>query len=154
LWLNPKAYMIEKVINPIFRFLFYSFLILYGYKEKTNIAVFILGNAILLSSISALKGIGIIYFSERQQGTLMYFIVSPRSRLRIIAQKIFFHIINAFITVLIGLTIILTGFKIYYPPYQFVFIFLLIIIGVISVSLFGSLIASLGLLTRDINYAS
>ncbi|MCX7942109.1 MAG: ABC transporter permease [Dictyoglomaceae bacterium] len=44
-----------------------------------------------------------------------------------------------------------TGFKIYYPPYQFVFIFLLIIIGVISVSLFGSLIASLGLLTRDIN---
>lgn len=103
--------MIEKVINPIFRFLFYSFLILYGYKEKTNIAVFILGNAILLSSISALKGIGIIYFSERQQGTLMYFIVSPRSRLRIIAQKIFFHIINAFITVLIGLTIILTGFK-------------------------------------------
>ncbi|MCX7942108.1 MAG: hypothetical protein N2516_03315 [Dictyoglomaceae bacterium] len=89
LWLNPQAYMIEKVINPIFRFLFYSFLILYGYKEKTNIAVFILGNAILLSSISALEGIGILYFSERQQGTLMYFIVSPRSRLRIIAQKIF-----------------------------------------------------------------
>ncbi|TYT20302.1 ABC transporter permease [Dictyoglomus thermophilum] len=66
-------------------------------------------------------------------------------------SKNIFHIIDAFITVLIGLTIIFTGFKIYYPPYQFVFIFLLIIIGVISVSLFGSLIASLGLLTRDIN---
>jgi len=123
LWLNPQAYMIEKVINPIFRYLFYSFLILYGYKERANIAVFILGNAILLSSISALKGIGIIYFSERQQGTLMYFIISPRSRMRIILQKIFFHILDAFLTVLIGLAIMFIGFKLYYPLHQFIYFF-------------------------------
>jgi len=81
----------------------------------------------------------------------MYFIVSPRSRMRIILQKIFFHILDAFLTVLIGLTIMFIGFKLYYPLHQFIYIFLLVIIGVVSVSLFGSLIASLGLLTRDIN---
>ncbi|AAD36381.1 hypothetical protein TM_1307 [Thermotoga maritima MSB8] len=68
LWLNWKAYAAEKIINPIFRLLFYSTLLAYGYKTLHDARAFIIANIMALSSISVFKGLGIIFFLRARSG--------------------------------------------------------------------------------------
>jgi len=151
LWFNLKSYIAEKVVNPVFRLLFYSFLLIYGYKTAENAVVYIIANAMLLATISAFKGIGIIFFSERHQGTLIFSIVAPKSKFKVMVEKMPFHIIDAFLTVLMGMVIIMLFFHFSISLLSMAELFLCVITGVISISMFGMLIAGLGLITRDIN---
>ena len=151
LWLNPQAYLTEKIVNPIFRFLFYGFLLAYGYKTMENAIVYILANAMLLSTISAFNGVGIIYFSERHQGTLIYTIISPKSKFVVIFQKVLCHIFDALITVTIGVLLAMVIFDFRFTVNIYAALLFISILGTISVSGLGILISSFGLLTRDIN---
>ncbi|MGC8544694.1 MAG: ABC transporter permease [Athalassotoga sp.] len=151
LWLNPQAYLTEKIVNPVFRFMFYGFLLAYGYKTTENATVYILANAMLLSTISAFNGVGIIYFSERHQGTLIYTIISPKSKFVVIFQKVLYHIFDALITVTIGVVLAAIIFDFRFTVNIYAALLFISILGTISVSTFGIFISSFGLLTRDIN---
>ncbi|GEM_PF-574431 len=151
LWLNPQAYLTEKIVNPMFRLLFYAFLLAYGYKTMENATVYIFANAMLLSTISAFNGVGIIYFSERHQGTLIYTIMTPKSKFVVIFQKVLFHILDALITVTIGMLLAVVIFNFKFAGNIYAALLLISILGTVSVSAFGIFVSSFGLLTRDIN---
>lgn len=149
LWLNWKAYAAEKIINPIFRLLFYSTLLAYGYKTLHDARAFIIANIMALSSISVFKGLGIIFFSERDQGSLIFFVVSPSSKFKVMLKKMPFHIIDALATVILGLAVSFCFLKL--DPSITASLFAHMTIGVLALSSFGMTVAALGLLTRDIN---
>ena len=149
LWLNWKAYTTEKIVNPIFRMLFYSTLLAYGYKTMDDAKAFIIANTMALSSISVFKGLGIIFFSERDQGTLVFFVISPSSKFKAMLKKMPFHIIDALATVALGLVVVSCFLKLDF--HIFADLFAHMTVGVLALSSFGMTVAALGLLTKDIN---
>jgi len=149
-WLNLEAYLLIKIINPLLQILFFSILSKYVFQTD-NIAPWIIGNSILLSTKNAIYGVGKVLVDERNMGTLKLIVASPGSNFLIFAGRGFMHIFDALITVTVGL---LVGFLFFDFSIAMSNLFLFavaILISLYSAMAIGQVISCLGLVYRDIH---
>ncbi len=149
-FLQPKIYILVKVINPIFMVIFFSLIASHAYNTK-DITPWVIGNAFVLCMYNAFFGVGTELISERSYGTLKILIASPAHKFTVLLSKTTFHIVDSLITVLIGL---MTGYILFnakIPVNTLPLFFLLLLAAMFSACTMGLFIGSIGLITRDIN---
>ena len=149
-WLDPEVYILVKIAAPAMSVMFFSIVAGYVYKSK-DLSPWIIGNSFLQCTYNAIFGVGMVFIEERSMGTLKLIIASPSSKFVIILSKMFMHIFDAAITVVVGL---LTGtifFSFTIPKDKLLWFAFTIIVAMFLASGFGILIGSFGLVTRDIN---
>jgi len=149
-WLNPKAYILIKVVNPMLQLIFFSLLARYVYRVA-DIMPWVIGNAFVLCTYNAFFGIGMVLAEERNFGTLMIVIASPSNKFLVFLGRAFMHIIDGGITVVIGL---LTGaalFGLSFIGVDLPLFVLTLVVAMFAVSALGLLISSFGLVMRDTN---
>ena len=149
-WLNPMAYSLIKIINPVLQVIFFSMLSQYVFKT-TEITPWIIGNSILLCSKNAIYGVGSVLGNERNMGTLKLIIASPANKFMIFVGRGFMHIFDALITVFMGLIVGWLWFGLYIPVQQFLPFILALTISLYSAMGIGQLISCIGLVHRDVH---
>lgn len=149
-FLQPKIYILVKVINPIFMVIFFSLIASHAYNTK-NITPWVIGNSFVLCMYNAFFGVGTELIGERSYGTLKILIASPANKFVVLLSKTTFHILDSLITVLIGLATGYILFNARIPIDTLPLFFLLILAAMFSACTMGLLVGSIGLITRDIN---
>ncbi|WDV45333.1 ABC transporter permease [Clostridiaceae bacterium M8S5] len=149
-WLDPKIYILVKIVNPIFQLVFYCLLAGYAFKAK-DIKPWVIGNSIILCTYNCIFGVGTVLSNDRRAGTLKLVTASPANNIYIFVSKAFMHVIDSFFTVAIGFIAGSIIFNISFAGVNFVLLALAIFIAMISATCFGLIISSLGLVTRDMN---
>lgn len=147
-WLNPMAYALIKIINPILQVIFFSILSQYVFKTKA-ITPWIIGNSILLCSKNAIYGVGSVLGNERNMGTLKLVIASPANKFFVFIGRGIMHIFDAMITVVVGLVVGWIWFGLSIPVDQLIPFVLALLISLYSAMGIGQLISSIGLVYRD-----
>lgn len=102
--LDTRMFIIYKIIDPALQMIFYTLLVQFVYKDE-DITPWILGNAFLLCTKSAVFAVGRMLRSDRDQGTLQLIVASPVNKLYVFLARAFFNILDASFTVVIGLVI-------------------------------------------------
>lgn len=149
-WLDPKLYVVIKLINPIMEICFYILLAGYVYKTK-DLTPWIIGKSFLLCTSNTIFGIGSVLREERFSGTLKAVIAAPANKLLVFLGRGFMHIVDASLSVVIGLFIGYLLFGMRLSNINFLSFTLTIIIAMFSASGLGLLISSFGLISRDMN---
>lgn len=149
-WLDPKLYIIMKIIDPALQMIFYSILVRYTCKTS-SITPYIIGNAFLLCTRNSVFVVGSLLRSERSQGTLMLIIASPANKFMNFVARSFLNIFDAAFTVLIGLLIGVTLFNVDLSGinyFQFSLSILIAMLGGMSV---GLVLSSIALVAKEIH---
>lgn len=149
-WLDPKIYVLVKVINPVFQIMFFSLLARFVYNVE-DVTPWVIGNSFLLCTYNAIFGVGNVLSIERFFGTLKIVIAAPSNKFLVFVGRAFMHIIDALITVVIGLASGALIFGVSFAGVNIPLFFLNIFIAMFAASGFGLLIGSLGLWVRDMN---
>ncbi|MBF4695912.1 ABC transporter permease [Fusibacter ferrireducens] len=149
-WLNPMAYALIKIINPILQVIFFSILSQYVFKTS-DITPWIIGNSILLCSKNAIYGVGSVLGNERNMGTLKLVIASPANKFFVFVGRGIMHIFDAMITVAVGLISGWLWFGLSISPDRFPIFVLALLISLYSAMGIGQLISCIGLVHRDVH---
>jgi len=149
-WVDVKSYIFMKVFAPILKIVFFSILSSYAFKT-TDINTWIIGNSFLLCTSNAIYGVGNDLILERRFGTLRFIVASPYNKFLIFLGRSIFHVIDSFITVVIGLTVGYLFFELTIPLEN-----LAVFMGVLCISLYSAMsigitISSLGLCLREVH---
>ena len=149
-WLDPKLYLIMKIIDPSLNMIFYSLLVKYVNKSS-DITPWIIGNAFLLCTRNSVFVVGSLLRNERFQGTLELIIASPANKFLAFIARSFFNIFDAAITVIVGLLIGVFMFKIDLSGINYFQFSLSILIAMIGGMSIGLVIGSIALVIREIH---
>lgn len=149
-FLQPKIYLLVKVINPILQVLFFSLIARHAYSNQ-DITPYIIGNAFVLCSMNAFFGAGCVMIAERGSGTLKNIIASPSSKFIIFTSKGLFHVLDGGITVVIGIITGVVFLNLRIPLSALPIFVVIILVSMFTACSMGLLIGSIGLVTRDIN---
>lgn len=149
-WLDPKIYLLVKVVDPILEIIFYTLLVSYVYKTK-DLTPWIIGKSFLLCTKNTIFGVGTIMRNERFSGTLKTIVATPANKFTTFLSRGFMHIIDASLSVVLGLFI---GYLIFGANFSNINLGLFtatILVAMFSASSLGLLISSFGLISRDMN---
>lgn len=149
-FLQPKIYVLVKVVNPVLQVLFFSLIAKHAYNGQ-DITPYIIGNAFVLCSMNAFFGAGCVMIGERGSGTLKNIIASPSSKFIIFTSKGLFHIIDGGITVAIGIITGIIFLNVRIPLNDLPMFIFVVLVSMFTACAMGLLIGSIGLITRDIN---
>ena len=149
-FLQPKIYILVKVINPVLQILFFSLIARHAYNGQ-DISPYIIGNAFVLCSMNAFFGAGCVMHSERSSGTLKNIIACPGNKFLIFTSKGLFHVLDGGITVAIGIVTGIIFLNLRIPLNALPVFILIILVSMFTACAMGLLIGSIGLVTRDIN---
>ena len=149
-WLNPKMYIIYKIIDPALQMIFYTLLIQYVYNAE-DITPWILGNAFLLCTKNAVFAVGGILKNDRDQGTLQLVVASPINKLFVFIARAFFNVIDASFTVIVGLLIGVVFFGLNLSNINMLAFALSIIVAMVGGLGIGLVLGSIALIMRDIH---
>lgn len=149
-FVEPKVYLLVKIINPAFQVIFFSLIASHAYGNK-NITPWVLGNSFVLCIYNSFFGVGTCLISERAFGTLKLFITAPASKFKVLLGKTTFHILDSLVTVTIGLITGYIFFNLRISPSKLPLFILLLISALFCACAMGLLIGSIGLITKDIN---
>jgi ABC-2 type transport system permease protein len=150
-WLDPKMYVIYKVIDPALQMIFYTLLVQFVYKSE-DITPWILGNAFLLCTKNAVFAIGGMLRSDRNQGTLQLIVASPANKLYIYLARAFFNILDASFTVIIGLIIGVMFFGLDFTGTNLYAFALCIIVAMVGGMSIGLVLGSIALVISEIHF--
>lgn len=149
-WLDPKIYILVKVIDPILEIIFYTLLAGYVYKTK-DLTPWIIGKSFLLCTKNTVFGVGTIMRNERFSGTLKTIVATPANKFTTFLSRGFIHIIDAALSVVLGLFV---GYLVFGADFSNVNLGLFattILVAMFSASSLGLLISTFGLISRDMN---
>ncbi|MGF7056807.1 ABC transporter permease [Brassicibacter mesophilus] len=149
-WLDPKIYLIMKIIDPSLNMIFYSLLVKYVYKSS-DITPWIIGNAFLLCTRNSVFVVGSLLRNERYQGTLKLIVASPANKFLAFIARSFFNIFDAALTVTIGLLIGVFVFKIDLSGINYFQFSLSILIAMVGGMSIGLVLGSIALVIREIH---
>ncbi len=148
-WLKIESYMVIKIVVPILQVSFFSLLSKYAFQTD-DISPWIIGNSILLCSRNAIYGVGRVIMEDRDMGTLKLIIASPANKFLVFVGRGLMHIVDALITVLIGLFVGFIFFNLHIPLNNLFLFILAIVISIYSAMAIGHMISVVGLAFRDI----
>lgn len=149
-FLQLEYFILIKLMNPIFQMMFFVCLATFSGGQR-NLAISVIGNAMLLCTFTSMGDLGMIYVRERYNGTLKLIVASNKNRWLIFLEKGSFHIIDAFLTSIFGLLVGYFLFQIplfQYPILEILFVIFISMFGCVAL---GFLLASICLVVTDIN---
>jgi ABC-2 type transport system permease protein len=99
-WVDPVSYMVNKVLGP---FTYLAFFVLLGISAtgRNTAEYYIVGNAIVMASISGFAAMSLAIVNERNYGTLVYLVGSPANRLAVFFGRALINILDGATTVVI-----------------------------------------------------
>jgi len=152
-WLRPSAYVASKIIGPLNQILFFTFLGMYA-SGGSNASFFIIGNAVQMAAISGIYGVTMSIGGDRWDGTLPYLFGTPANRMVMFFGRGFFHILDGFLGVWIGLFlgVVLLGLDL--SAANFPMLVLIILVTTFSTSGLGLLLGCLSLITRNVMFVN
>ncbi len=146
-WSTPFNYFVSK-----FGFTFFSmimFVFMGKYFGLTDPIFIVIGNILLMPAGTCLSGISMTVGNERQFGAMSYLLGSPAPRAPIFLGRAFFHILDAFITVVIGLLAAILIFHLDMTGTNIFLVVLCIVITSFTTTGMGFIMGSLSLVNRD-----
>jgi ABC-2 type transport system permease protein len=146
-WSTPFNFFVSK-----FGFTFFSmimFVFMGKYFGLTDPIYIVIGNILLMPAGTCLSGISMTVGNERQFGAMSYLLGSPAPRAPIFLGRAFFHILDAFMTVAIGLLVAIFIFHLDMTRTNFILVFLCIAITCFTTTGMGFIMGSLSLVNRD-----
>ncbi|SCY60719.1 ABC transporter permease [Alkaliphilus peptidifermentans] len=149
-WLDPKLYVIYKIVDPALQMIFYTLLIQFVYKSQ-DITPWILGNAFLLCTKNAVFAVGTMLRNDRDQGTLQLIIASPANKLYVYIARVFFNVLDASLTVVIGLVIGVIFFGLDFTGINILLFTLSILTAMVGGMGIGLVLGSIALVMREIH---
>jgi ABC-2 type transport system permease protein len=149
-WLDPKAYILTKIIDPCLQMIFYSLLVRFTFGSS-DITPWIIGNAFLLSTRNAVFATGSLLRNERFEGTLKLVIVSPGNKLLTFVARSFISIFDAAVTVVVGLLVGTTIFHVDLSGINYFQFVLSILTAMFGGTSLGLVIATAALVMREIH---
>lgn len=149
-WLDPKIYLLVKVIDPIFQLLFFCLLARYVYNAE-DITPWVIGNAFLLCTKNAIFGVGHVLVVERFFGTLKVVVATPSNKFLVFISRGLMHIIDSLFTVFIGLVAGVIFFGISFSGVNIPLFFLVTLVAMLAATSLGLLLGCFGLWLRDMN---
>lgn len=147
---NKITYFIDKLINPLIKILFFSFILIYCYGKQGS-QTYIIGNIIYGFTFITLGGASIEFVRDRALGTLQYIEMSSTSTLLVFSFKIFYHVMISIFQFLVLFPIVSSIFKINITLVIFMKILIAVILIALSTSAFGMIIGVIGMCLKDIN---
>lgn len=149
-YLDLKLYLAFKTITPILQLCFFVLIAKYN-NSAADLTPWVIGNAFLLSMYNSFFGVGAMILSDRSFSTLSLLVVSPTNSFLIFTSRSFFHILDAFLTVAIGLFIGYLFFDVNFTNTNFLMLSLAILVSMFAAMGLGAIIGSFGLIVRDLN---
>jgi ABC-2 type transport system permease protein len=149
IWLTPKVYVLSKVVGPILQITFFS--LLFGTASgRGGMAFAAIGNAVQGLCLSSIFGVAICIAGERQEGMLPYLVASPANRILVISSKAVIHVLDALVTVAVGLAFAAACLEVPIAPAQIPALVLCTLVAAASTASLGLLVGAAGLYVRDV----
>jgi ABC-2 type transport system permease protein len=147
-WTTPSMYIGTLFASPLFQLLFFVYV-----GRSLGVAdddFFIVGNAVLASSIAGIFGGTMAIANERRYGTLGAVLLSPRSRAAIFLGRGLPYVLNgALVSVaMLAVAALLLGWRV--STDRLPALVLTMLVGAIACTAFGLTLGSVGLRLRDI----
>lgn len=147
--INWKAYILFTLVTPVMQM--FCFALLARYANGGNIDYWFIGNALVLTYMSSLFGMGTQFSNEREIGTLILIIASPESKLATFLPRTIMFTIEGCLNVIVGFAFGFLAFGFNISTGQFLSLLVLCLIASFVASGLGVVISSLALLTGDLN---
>lgn len=143
-WLHPSVYLMVMVINPLSQLLFFAMMAKYAY-HGSNLAGYVVSNALLLCVMNAVFGMMTVITSDRQMGTLQLVVASPANKIAVFFARSLFHIAGGLFTAVLGLVFGMLVFGLTLSVEQLVWLCLVWIVSIFAACGLGFVIASFAL---------
>jgi ABC-2 type transport system permease protein len=147
-WQSPRFYIPTMLAGPAFQVLFFAYL--GRYSGVRNDAFYVVGNAVQVSAMSGVFGVGITIGGERWTQTLAPLLATPANRMALFLGRALPHIVNGFLVSAFGFAIgrLLLDFHpalSTLPPLA-----LVVLLSTATCTAFGLVVGALGLRWRDV----
>lgn len=149
-WLDPVMYVIYKIVDPALQMIFYSLLVQFVYGSQ-DITPWVLGNAFLLCTKNAVFAVGSMLRNDRNQGTLKLIVGSPSNKMYVFLARAFFNVLDASLTVVVGLVIGALFFGLDFSGVNLVAFALTILVAMVGGLGIGLVLGSVALVIREIH---
>lgn len=143
-WLNPSVYLMVMVINPFSQLLFFAMLAKYAY-HGSNLASYVVSNALLLCVMNSVFGMMTVINSDRQMGTLQLVVASPSNKIAVFFSRALFHIVSGLFTAALGLTFGMLIFGLTFSGEQLAWLGLVWMVSIFAACGLGFVISSFAL---------
>ena len=151
--MDAKTYFLFMVFSPVMQMLFWGFLVRFIYNGE-DLAGYVASNALLLSVFSAVFGMMTVVMSDRSSGTLPIVIASPINKAVLFVARTIPHIVNGFITSVIGFFIGIFVFDLAISVAQFGVLMLIWIVSIFAACTLGLILGSASLWTPSMHMLS
>ena len=151
--MDAKTYFLFMIFSPVMQMLFWGFLVRFIYEGK-DLAGYVASNALLLSVFSAVFGMMTVVMSDRSSGTLPIVIASPINKALLFVARTIPHIVNGFITSIIGLFIGILVFDLSISITQFGILMWIWLVSIFAACSLGLILGSASLWTPSMHMLS
>lgn len=152
-WLRPSAYLAAKIAAPLFHMIFFVLLGRFVSGQE-DASFYVIGNAMQTVALSGLYGVSMSIWGDRWNGTLLYLLGTPANRISLFLGRGFMHILDGALGIIIGFLWGILLFRLNLAQANLPGLAIIILVTTISISGLGLVIGSLGLITRNIEFAS
>lgn len=149
-YIDPKIFILVKIIKPSFRMLFFCYLAKFVY-DSADMTPWVIGNAFMVCIYGVFTGAGLIMFMERGIGTLPIIMGTPTNRFTIFLTRAWIHMVDASVSIIIMLLVGSLVFKVDFSGVNYWLFGAIILIAMYAAISMGMVVSSMGLLVRDIN---
>jgi ABC-type multidrug transport system permease subunit len=147
-WVHPAIYIPTMLGSPFFQLLFFAYLGRFsGVQDDT---FFVIGNAVQMSSMAGIYGSTMSIANERSFGTLAPLLATPTNRLVLFAGRALPYVANGLLVSAFGFLMGSLLLDLELAPGAIPLLIPTVIVTVISCTLFGMLLGSVGLRARDV----
>jgi ABC-2 type transport system permease protein len=151
-WIRPGMYIATMLGSPLFQILFFTYLGRYTHSESESF--FVVGNAVQVSSMSAIYGMTMGIANERQFGTLQPLLATPANRLAVFAGRALPFVANGLVVSAFGFIVGRLLLDFHPAARTLPALALVVLVTTCSCTAFGLVIGSIGLRARDVFFAA
>jgi ABC-2 type transport system permease protein len=147
-WQSPRFYVPTLLAGPAFQVIFFAYL--GRYSGVRNDAFYVVGNAVQVSGMSGVFGVGITVGGERWTQTLAPLLATPANRMALFLGRALPHVVNGFIVSAFGFFMgrLLLNF---HPALATIpRLALVVLLSTTTCTAFGLVVGALGLRWRDV----
>lgn len=132
------------VINPLCQLLFFAMLAKYAFNGS-NLAGYVVSNALLLCVLNAVFGMMTVITSDRQMGTLQLVVASPANKIAVFFARSLFHMFSGLFTAALGLAFGTLIFGLSFSGEQLIWLGLVWAVSIFAACGLGFVISSFAL---------
>ncbi len=148
---NFEEYILLEIMYPLVTLIFYCIVATYSF-QTTNIENWVIGNAFLMCVNASIFGVGSAFVEDRYYGRLSGIIIAPINKFTIIVERGIFSCFETILVVILGLILGCMIFKVDFSEVDLFMMALIIIVAMMSTTCFGLLLATVGVLTDEMNF--